>query len=363
MGRRIFIVAGDRSGDIHAARLMHALREREPAVEFVGIGGPSMVEAGLQTIVPFETMNVSGFWEVLRRMGTLRGVLDMTKEYAQATWFDAFIPVDYPGFNLQLARWFRARGIPVLWYIAPQLWAWGAWRARRLVEAVDRLFVVFPFEVEFFQRAGIETEWYGHPLLDNPAYAQEPTGAKNPNLVALLPGTRPHERKLHLPLLLNVASQLRQRYQHLQFVVATARPASMPATPWLQFTTNVEQLLLEAHLAVIKAGTSTLESLLAGTPQVVIYRASLGTYLVGRMLVRIPFVALPNIIAGQKIIPEVVQWSGNIRRIEQQVEGLLANSEEQERQRNAARHIRSLLGGSGASQRIADRMLELLGRR
>jgi lipid-A-disaccharide synthase len=137
----------------------------------------------------------------------------------------------------------------------------------------------------------------------------------------------------------------------------------MPATPWLQFTTNVEQLLLEAHLAVIKAGTSTLESLLAGTPQVVIYRASLGTYLVGRMLVRIPFVALPNIIAGQKIIPEVVQWSGNIRRIEQQVEGLLANSEEQERQRHAARHIRSLLGGSGASQRIADRMLELLGRR
>jgi len=362
MGLRLFIVAGDRSGDAHAARLMRALRQREASVEFVGIGGPAMEAEGLHAIQSFATMNVSGFWEVLRRYRTLKAAFTSVLQHCNTTPYDAFIPVDYPGFNLPLARHLRARGTPVLWYIAPQLWAWGAWRARRLAEAIDRLFVVFPFEVEFFRRAGIEAEWLGHPFLDNPAYATEPLATKQPNLVALLPGIRQHEQALHLPLMLRLAERLGHRHQQLQFMVACEKPATLRVPASVRFTTNVEQLLQDAQVAVVKAGTSSLEALLAGTPEVVLYRASLGTYLVARSLIRIPFVALPNIITGRRVVPEVVQWSTRIGRIEQQLERLLMNPDEQERQREEARRIRTLLGGSGASQRIADRMLALLGR-
>lgn len=363
MGMRIFIVAGDRSGDAHAARLMQAIRQREPDVEFVGLGGPAMEAVGLRSILPFATMNVSGFWEVLRRYRILRAAFESTLNHCLAERYDAFIPVDYPGFNLPLARRLRACGTPVFWYIAPQLWAWGRWRARRLAEAVDRLFVVFPFEVDFFRRAGIEAEWYGHPFLDNPAYMHEPSVEKQPNLIALLPGTRQHERNLHLSLFLRVADRLRRRHQQLEFAVACEQPPEIAVPESVRFTPNVEQLLLNAGLAVVKAGTSSLEAMLAGAAEVVVYRASIGTYLIARSLIRIPYVALPNIIAGRQIVPEVVQWTNNVRRIEEQVEYLIAHPDEQHRQRDEARRLRLHLGSSGVSQRIADRMLTLLGRR
>lgn len=365
MGLRVFIVAGDRSGDIHAARLMAALRDRVPDTEFVGIGGPAMHAVGLKPIVPlaFEAISVSGFSEVVRRYRTLRGAFEAARQFGMNEKFDVFIPVDYPGFNLPLARQLRSRGVPVFWYIAPQLWAWGQWRAARLAAAVDRLFVILPFEVEFFQRYGIEAEFHGHPLLDNPRYAECDYTGKQPHLIALLPGWRQHERALHLQPLLHAAVQLRQRRPELEFAVGVERPSHGSIPPDVSFESDVESLLLRASIAIVKAGTTTLEALLAGAAQVVVYRASLGTYVVGRLVVRIPYIALPNIIAGKKVVPEIVQWTSRTERIEQTVMRLLDDPHSIEQQRHAAEHIRSQLGRSGTSGRIADRIVHLLARR
>ncbi|GIV49496.1 MAG: lipid-A-disaccharide synthase [Candidatus Kapaibacterium sp.] len=363
MALRIFIVAGERSGDRHAARLMDAIKRREPSVEFFGIGGPAMHAVGLESIVPFAGMNVSGFWEVLRQYRTLRLAFERTLRHIQARDYDLFVPVDYPGFNLRLAEQVRRRGVPVFWYIAPQLWAWGRWRARRLAEVVDRLFVVLPFEVEFFQRLGIEAEFHGHPFLDDPGYATPPSiEAKHPHEVALLPGSRAHEQRLNLPLMLRLADALRHRNSALKFTVAIA-PPSGKSTPGIDFDADAQRVLLRARYGIIKAGTSTLEAMLAGVVQVAMYRASFGTYMLGRALVSIPFVALPNIILGQCVVPEVIQTSSAIGRLLRTVERILADPDEAARQREASLQLRRALGEAGASQRIADRMLALVGRR
>jgi lipid-A-disaccharide synthase len=363
MGFRIFIVAGEPSGDRHAARLMEAIKRREPTAEFFGIGGPAMQAVGLESIVPFAGMNVNGFWEVLRQYRTLRLAFDRTLRHSQARDYDLFVPVDYPGFNLRLAEHVRRRGVPVFWYIAPQLWAWGRWRARRLAEVVDRLFVVLPFEVEFFQRLGIEAEFHGHPFLDDPGYTTPPSiEAKHPHDVALLPGSRAHEQRLNLPLMLRLADALRQRDSALEFTVAIA-PPSGKRTPGFGFDADAQRVLLRSSYGVVKTGTSTLEAMLAGVVQVAMYRASLGTYALGRVLVSIPSVALPNIILGQCVVPEVIQTSSAIGRLLRTVERVLADPDEAARQREASLQLRRALGEAGASQRIADRMLALLGRR
>ncbi|MCX7930775.1 MAG: lipid-A-disaccharide synthase [Chlorobi bacterium] len=362
MSLRVLIIAGDRSGDIHAARLMSAIRTREPATEFVGIGGPAMAAVGLRSIVPFDVVTVNGFWEVVRHYRSLRAAFDRTCQFIAEWKYDVFIPVDYPGFNLPLAQRIRAKGIPVLWYIAPQLWAWGKWRAERLAASVDRLFVVLPFEVDFFRRYGIAAEFHGHPLLDNPQYSQAPQQQKQLNLIALLPGLRQAEQERHLPLMLRLVEQLCTERPHLGFAVACEKPNLLRVPDDVQFMPDVESLLRQARYAVVKAGTSTLETLLAGTTQVVVYRASLVTYLVGQAVMRIPFVALPNILAGECIVPEVVQWSDETKRLQNAVEDMLDDPLHAEQQLRLSEHIRQLLGGSGASARIADRMLELLGR-
>lgn len=364
MGFQVFIVAGDPSGDIHAARLMNELAALEPTATFSGIGGPAMERAGLQPIVPFAPMNVSGFWEVARHYRTLRAAFNAVCDHCMRAHYDLFIPVDYPGFNIPLALRLRKRGIPVFWYIAPQLWAWGEWRARRLAAALDRLFVVLPFEVEFFRRYGIDAEYHGHPFLDDPAYATSHEAPKHPQLIALLPGRRPHEIALHIKPMLGVAHLLHRDNNSWQFAAACQQPdwlRSVPPHVW--FNPSAQEVLLAARYGLIKAGTSTLEAMLAGVIHVAMYRASVGTYLVGRMLIQIPYIALPNIILGRKVVPEVVQTTATIQQAYRAMVALLTDAEEQQRQLDAAREIRTALGGSGASRRIAERMLTLLGRR
>lgn len=364
MGFRVFIVAGDPSGDIHAARLMSALAALEPSATFSGIGGPAMERAGLQPLVPFAPMNVSGFWEVARHYRTLQTAFKTVCDHCMHTHYDLFIPVDYPGFNIPLAHRLRKRGVPVFWYIAPQLWAWGQWRARRFTAALDRLFVVLPFEVEFFRRYGIDAEYYGHPFLDDPAYATPPARPKQHHLIALLPGKRPHEIALHLQPMLGVADLLHQDCKGWQFAVACQQPQWLDTKPeHVWFNPSAQQVLLAARYGLIKAGTSTLEAMLAGVIQVAMYRASVGTYLAGRLLIQIPYIALPNIILGRKVIPEVVQTTATIRWAYQAMVALLSDAEEHQRQLDAAQQIRRVLGEGGTSLRIAARMLALLGRR
>lgn len=362
MGLRIFIVAGERSGDRHAARLMEAIKRREPSAEFFGIGGPAMHAAGLECIVPFAAMNVNGFWEVLQHYRALQRAFERTLYHSQARDYDLFVPVDYPGFNLRLAAHVRRRDVPVFWYIAPQLWAWGRWRARRLADVVDRLFVVLPFEVDFFGRLGIATEFHGHPILDDPGYATPPSiEAKHPQHIALLPGSREHEQRLNFPLMLRLADALRFRNPSLEFTVAIAPPPG-GSPPGIHFDADAQRILLRSRYGVVKAGTSTLEAMLAGVVQVAMYRASVGTYVLGRALVSIPSVALPNIIVGRNVVPEIVQTSTAIGRLLRTVERVLADPDEAARQWEASFQLRRVLGESGASQRIADRMLTLLGR-
>ena len=225
----IFITAGDPSGDAHAARLMAAIRTHIPTVVFEGFGGPEMELQGLRSLAHIRDLAVTGFWEVAKRYRFFRSLLNRCDDAIARTRPVAFIPVDYPGFNIRLAARVRARKtnrVPVFWYIAPQLWAWGERRATKLAAAVDRLFVVFPFEVEFFQRHGIRAEYVGHPLAEE---IPVDTQGRVPGQVLLMPGSRAQELHHHTGLLADVVDRVRAHRSDVSFVVARARNIDLRA--------------------------------------------------------------------------------------------------------------------------------------
>ncbi|MGA2298554.1 MAG: lipid-A-disaccharide synthase, partial [FCB group bacterium] len=210
--KKIFIVAGDSSGDRYAGRLMAEIKSRKPGIQFLGIGGEEMLKAGLKSIVPLEKISVVGFWEVAKRFNFFRNLIEQCKKILLDENIDLFIPVDYPGFNIRLAGYAKKINIPVFYYIAPQLWAWGKNRAEKLAKVTDKLFVVFPFEVDFFKSKGINADFVGHPLLDSPEFNSNFLKySERKNIIAFLPGSRNQEIKRHFPLLSKTADLLMQK--------------------------------------------------------------------------------------------------------------------------------------------------------
>lgn len=312
---KILISAGEPSGDLHGAALARALKKRWPQAELYGFGGELMRKEGVQLLAHADQMAVMGFFEVARHLPFFLGLLRRVKDRLANDPPDLIIPIDYPGFNLRLARYAKQRGIPVLYYIAPQVWAWHRSRMKDLAHNVDRLAVVLPFEEALFRKAGADVTFVGHPLLDAapPASTRDEfcaqTGIQPDRLIlAVLPGSRKQEVRSHFELFTAAAARVQQELPDVMPVVAQA-PGIMDEDVRGPFPTTrlTRELLQHAHAAITKSGTSTLECALSITPMVIAYRMSPLTYMIAKNVVEIEHIGLVNLIAGRRLAPEFIQ--------------------------------------------------------
>lgn len=352
---RILITAGDPSADAHAARLMAALRRRIPEVVFEGFGGPAMEMQGLRSVAHLRDLAVSGFWEVAKRYGYFRSLLAQCRQLLHARQYDLFIPIDYPGFNLRLAATARQQSIPVAWYIAPQLWAWGSRRAPRLAAAITDLLVVFPFEVDFFAQFGISAHYVGHPLIEQ---LSDQSPVSRLESVLLLPGSREQEVRHHVPLLRETVRQL----QREMAVPVVAAKAAMVDAAWLRplqdcgvhIVTDSRQAMRAAGAGLVKAGTSTLEATLLGMPYATFYRTSWASYHLSKWLVDVSSVTMANLLLDRLVVHEYLQKEATGDRLAAELVDLLGNDRRRQELASASEEVHHLLGGMGASERAAD---------
>jgi len=360
----ILLLAGEESGDKHGARVAGALRRRLPRATLVGLGGSRMEAQGVQLLAGLEDLAVMGFAEVLRRLPFFWRLERRIRDRMDAGPVDLVLAIDYPGFNLRAARAARERGIPVLYYIAPQVWAWRARRAARLARDADHVAVILPFEAEIFRAAGADVTFVGHPLLDD---VVEPSDRNafirglglDPDrpVLALFPGSRKQELERHLPVMQDAARRLRRERPWLQ--VAAARAPSVSPRRFrdagLPHTEEGRALLRHARAAVVKSGTSTLEAALEGTPFVTVYRTHPFTFFLARHLVRVERIALANLVAGEDAVPELIQGEANPERIAAEVGPLLdADSDRRDRMVRTLGRIGDALGRPGAAERVAE---------
>jgi lipid-A-disaccharide synthase len=293
---------------------------------------------------------------------------------------DLLVLIDFPDFNLHLAATAKRIGVPVLYYITPQVWAWRKGRVRTMKRRIDHAAVILPFEADFFRRHGIAATYVGHPLLDDEpaktAAAEKfwsEAGGKGP-LVALLPGSRQREVAGHLPVMIEAAGRLARRHPELRFAVSVAPSvprrtveeiltgrSSLPASALTVTEAPVEALFSACKMAVAVSGTVTLQAALAGTPTVVVYRVSALSYWAGRALIRVPFIGLANLIAGRQVMPELIQKEASADRIARTVEEIVFSPETLEQMRRGLSRIRLRMGQPGASGRVADIAMEMLG--
>ncbi len=372
---KYFLIAGEPSGDLHGANLIKGLRKADPAAEFRFWGGDLMAAAGgVQNLRKhYRETSFFGVVQVLRNLGTIRRQMRECREEVAAWQPDVLILIDYPGFNMKMARWAHARGIRTFYYIAPKVWASREGRIRALRRDVDRLFVIFPFECDYFPRHGIEPLFEGNPLVDalearraalpTPEEFRHRNGLDPRPIIALLAGSRRSEIRKNLPLM----ARLAQRFDGWQFVVA--------GVPWLDRALYEEtaagsgiryvcdqtyEVLLAAEAAVVTSGTATLETALLGTPEVVVYRLPAIEYRCMPLVVRCPWISLVNLNLGRESVAEVLQSNLDTARAERELRAILPGGEKRERMLADFRELRTIIGGPGASDRFAARMVELL---
>jgi lipid-A-disaccharide synthase len=311
-----FIIAGERSGDLHGANLYRHLKQMDPQAQARGIGGNFMEEAGVQLLKNYEDLALIGFWEILDKLGSIRKALKEVKASLIQSKPDVVILIDYAGFNLRVARFAKELGIKVFYYISPKIWAWNTGRAHKIKALVDRMFVILPFEKEFYQQFGYEVDYVGNPVLDaisefqpNPHFLKDNNLDERP-IIAILPGSRANEIESTLFRMLSILPAFPEH----QFVVAGVNNFS--SKYYDQFRRNgmvnivYEQtydLLRHAEMAIVTSGTATLETALLKVPQVVVYRVNFLSYFLGKLLIKVKFISLVNLIAAKKVVAELIQ--------------------------------------------------------
>ena len=359
---KYYVITGESSGDLHASNLVKALRERDPQAEFRAWGGDHLAAAGVEPVKHIRDLAFMGFVEVLVNLRTILKNIDFCKEDILAFAPDILILVDYPGFNMRIAEWAKARGIKVVYYIAPQVWAWKQKRAYKLGKITDLIVAILPFEQDFYQKFGVRVEYVGHPLLD--AIADYSAVQVNPKRVAILPGSRKMEIRNMLPVMLETAA----RFPELEFVIAGA--PSVDEAYYRQYMGShriliefgkTYQILAGSAAALVTSGTATLETGLLGIPQAVCYRGNPISYLLVRNMIKVKYISLVNLILDRLLVHEFIQHDLTADRLEQDLKELLQNNARREELQQGYAELRQTLGGSGASDRVAELVLARFG--
>ena len=363
------IVAGEASGDIYGADLVREAHKLDPGLHFFGIGGQRMRETGVQTLVDSAAMAVVGLVEVLKHFDVISAAFLKLKDILHKDPPALLILIDYPGFNLRLAKVAKKAGIKVLYYISPQIWAWRQGRLKKIARLVDHMAVILPFEAAFYERAGVPVTFVGHPLLDmvqvsmNREQAATSFGLDPSRKIAgLFPGSRNNEIERLLPVIIATAKVLEKRFPGIQFVVPVAStlsrddlaPQILAAGIDVTFTHDRIHDLIRACDAVISvSGTVTLEIALIGTPMVIIYKLSPLTYMLAKRLVKIEHIGLCNIIAGETVVKELIQQDATPAKIAAEIERILGNVRYADGIKQKLSAVRSQLKRGGASENVA----------
>ena len=368
----VVLVAGEASGDAHGAALARALGTLAPDVRLTGMGGAAMAAAGVRLLHRAERVAVVGGTEAVSRLPAIWRAFRGLRRLLRQARPGVLVLVDFPEFNLRLARAARRLDVPVVYFVAPQVWAWRRGRLRAMARDVSRVLAIFPFEVALYQEAGVPVEFVGHPVLDAlPALGrvEARAGLAEPGerLVGLLPGSRDAELRHHLPVLLPAARALAVSEPGLRFVLpvaATLDPRSVRAAvvtaglPVAVLRGQAHRVMAAADLLLVASGTATLEAACYGTPMVVLYRLSGVSYRVARLLVRgIPGISLPNIVAGRPVVPELIQEQATPEHLARTALALLRDEAARAAQRAALLEVRARLGSGGAGLRAAAAVL------
>ena len=363
----IFLSAGEASGDQHGAELARALQRRIPGVRLAGLGGSEMEEAGVELLARLDRLAILGFAEVVRHLPDILRLRREVRMFIIRESIDLLVPIDYPGFNLPLAEWTHRRGIPVVYYIAPQVWAWHETRARRLARISEEVCVVLPFETEFLEAYGTNVRFVGHPLLDREtaegASHKAGEGTEGSPILGLFPGSREQEVRRMLPVFLDAAVRLTATIPELG--VRVARSADLPASLFESCpegsVSTPEIVASESTAAITKSGTITLQLAMAGVPMVVGYRVNALTATIARRLIRVPHIALVNLVANRGVVPERIQDEMTGEELATTVAPLLdLASDERESMLAGLTEVRSRLGEPGAADRVADSCVRTL---
>ncbi len=362
--REVLFVAGEASGDLHASGVARELAARGAPFDLVGIGGDQMREAGVALLEHADQLAVMGFVEVLRHLPRHWALLRQLEARIRSGRVALVILIDYPGFNMKVAKIAAEAGVPVLYYITPQVWAWGAGRLDKLARWVTRAAVILPFEQQLLANHGIDATFVGHPLLDRVAALPDKAAARrtlglaeDAPVLALFPGSREQEILRHLDAFVRVADELRRRDPRLQVVVSVAPTVDLdPARcPFPMIHSASFAVLRAADAAMCKSGTTTLEAAVAGCPLVVAYRTSGITYALARRLVRIPHIGLVNVVAGREVAPEFVQDALRPRPVADALEPLLrVGDPARDAMLAGLAAVRAALGTPGAAARVAE---------
>lgn len=376
MAKKILIVAGEPSGDLHASNLVKDLKGLYPDASFFGLGGDLSRRAGVDVIFDISALSLVGFTEVLRNIFVVKKAFATVMSKVDSERPDLAILVDYPGFNLRLARQLNKRSIPVVYYVSPQVWAWGRDRIDMIKKYVSKIIVFFRFEEELYRSHGVNVEFVGHPLVD----AVNVTSPKADTLkrygldvskttVALLPGSRTIEVKALLGTMCSAGRIIKNKFNNVQFLIA-----KHPELPHELYDEMIKKsgldlriadgdtynVLAASDIAIIASGTTTLEAAIIGTPFVIVYKTNFITFVLARLIMTVSFLGLVNIICGREVVPELLQYDATPEKISGAVLVLLGDKNRMAAMDDSFRFIKSSLGESGASLRAAKAILPLL---
>ncbi len=371
MDKKIFIISGEASGDLHGSSLMAALKRLIPEVSFIGMGGPLMHKEGL-TGLDSSAIAVVGIFEVAKKLGDIKRAFKGLQQMLAGESFDCIVLVDYPDFNLRFAAKAKKLGVPIIYYISPQVWAWRKKRIYKIAKLIDKMLVVFPFEEELYKKVGVDVEHVGHPLTEKAVCpltkeeAAEKLGItdKGPGItVAILPGSRTEEIERHLtPMIdgvelvqkrLNIKINILLPVAHSLDVKIIKKAIKDATADIILVTDDTYSVLRAADAALVASGTATLETALIGTPMVIVYKLSGTTFFIGKRLIGIKNVGLPNIVAGKKIVAELIQNQATPENIADELIALLTNKDKRATMQKEFKEIKDKLGDGSAATRAA----------
>ncbi len=372
---KIMISVGEASGDLHGASVAKALKLLHPNVQLVGMGGQAMREAGVEIVYDIADLGVIGFVEVVKNLRRLFKLRDFLIDYMEQERPDVLVIIDYPGFNVRLAKVAQQKGIPVVSYISPSAWAWGKGRAKELAQIAERVAAIFPFEADVYRKAGAKVTFVGHPLLDivKPSMERDEAlrhFAAQPDQyhILLMPGSRQQEISSLLPDMLAAGEKIVEQVPNCQFFLPVASTISREMlqniidkykVPVIVTIGNNYDLMNISDLAIASSGTATLETSLMKVPTVIVYRLATLTYILGKLLVKIPDIGLPNIIAGRRIMPELLQSEVTPDNIARQSIALLTDQAVRKQAMADLTEVREKLGETGAVNRVAQVIMEV----